>query len=229
MFQVESSRCLARDLVVRLPVIVDLSSPKRNKTPTIAQFCPFFCWNKFGKSDLALFWHSGCCAVLPMFVFISLVFLLRKLSDAIRQVWLWGLFQKVPIALQFDFDERISAATACPQVFFYKAKMRKISLKSVRRKILTSSGLQSFLYMQSFRLIQIKKLCGVFALELLWQTLAFLQVVGFGCDTSHNWWRLGLFQQNYHCHWRCLQLLLLHGCKLIWWRLLLAAQFVRPF
>ena len=71
MFQVESSRCLARDLVVRLPVVVDLSSPKRNKTVTTAQFCPFFCWNKFAKSDLVLFWRNGCCAVLPMFVFIS--------------------------------------------------------------------------------------------------------------------------------------------------------------
>ena len=162
MFQVESSRCLARDLVVRLPVVVDLSSPKRNKTVTTAQFCPFFCWNKFAKSDLVLFWHNGCCAVLPMFVFISYSVSSEKVVRhyrtglAVRFVPQIPPMTQVASAMQFDFDERIFAATACPQVFFCKAKMRKVSLKSVRHKILTSSGLQSFLYMQSFRLIQIK-------------------------------------------------------------------------
>ena len=125
MFQVESSRYLARDLVVRLPVVVDLSSPKRNKTVTTAQFCPFFCWNKFAKSDLALFWHNGCCAVLPMFVFISYSVSSEKVVRhyrtglAVRFVPQIPPMTQVASAMQFDFDERIFAATACPQVFFF--------------------------------------------------------------------------------------------------------------
>ena len=112
----------------------------------------FFCWNKFGKSDLALFWHNGCCGVLPMFVFIFSVFLLGKLSDRIGQVWLSGLLHKLPLwrksllLCNLISIEKIFAATVCPQIFFLQNITRTVSLKSARRKILTSSGQQSFLY-----------------------------------------------------------------------------------
>ena len=136
-----------------------LSSLNRNKMPTAAQSCPFFCWNKSSKSDLTLFWRNGryCIASLLPFSQKNVWESCATLADRFG-CWVcstnspYDLWHQPHNTMQMVFIwKKFCRKAACPKVFSCN-KFQKVFFNSILRKIAQVLAMSPF-YTQSFRII----------------------------------------------------------------------------